>query len=418
VSVSHSAQLSHTVGKSWLFSLKSCNFVADVTCSVVPHAEKLPGGITASVGTVENARDRSSRERVTDAYAPPGLLGTTPILWNKRVKSKGKRIGTSKKEKTTLYSTRVRGAGEGEGEGAWTCARATAWNSQHWLREGAWWIEGVSHRPSAQRRAPTNHPLLYLFLSRSMVVEKSRRRILANGTERNGTERKRIELNGNGNGIVDSEARNHHVTARQMFPTSFREIPPPSMFSVRRVSSQVNRFERAPFKRKTPEAGVLAVENRDTLKGIDRGRETRGLATTSAVRTGTGTRTGTTTTITIRGARARRRVDRQAIRAIKRYYTLDRRGLPFILPGPMILKDKRRKPSKEDFAPRNRSKIINFAKRSLRDTKLTSILSSIGIYVRILKDTFKNSIIYNKNLLEMQQTIKIEFEHRKDSKSL
>ena len=85
-----------------------------------------------------------------------GLLGTTPILWNKRVKSKGKRIGTSKKEKTTLYSTRVRGAGregEGEGAGAWTCARATAWNSQHWLREGAWWIEGVSHRPSAQRRA-------------------------------------------------------------------------------------------------------------------------------------------------------------------------------------------------------------------------------------------------------------------------
>ena len=49
----------------------------------------------------------------------------------------------------------MRGAGKGESEGAgaWTCARATAWNSQHWLREGAWWIEGVSHRPSAQRRA-------------------------------------------------------------------------------------------------------------------------------------------------------------------------------------------------------------------------------------------------------------------------
>jgi len=49
----------------------------------------------------------------------------------------------------------MRGAGkdESEGAGAWTCARATAWNSQHWLREGAWWIEGVSHRPSAQRRA-------------------------------------------------------------------------------------------------------------------------------------------------------------------------------------------------------------------------------------------------------------------------
>lgn len=48
---------------------------------------------------------------------------------------------------------RVRGAGGGEGAGAWTCARATAWNSQHWLREGAWWIEGFSHRPFAQRRA-------------------------------------------------------------------------------------------------------------------------------------------------------------------------------------------------------------------------------------------------------------------------
>lgn len=42
---------------------------------------------------------------------------------------------------------------EGAGAGAWTCARATAWNSQHWVREGAWQIEGVSHRPSAQQRA-------------------------------------------------------------------------------------------------------------------------------------------------------------------------------------------------------------------------------------------------------------------------
>jgi len=37
-----------------------------------------------------------------------GLLDTTPILWNKRVKSKGKRIGTSKKEKTTVYSMNAR----------------------------------------------------------------------------------------------------------------------------------------------------------------------------------------------------------------------------------------------------------------------------------------------------------------------
>lgn len=58
---------------------------------------------------------------------------------------------------------RVRGAGEGEGAGAWTCARATAWNSQHWLREGAWWIEGVSHRPFAQRRARK-------FAERSTVI--------------------------------------------------------------------------------------------------------------------------------------------------------------------------------------------------------------------------------------------------------
>lgn len=47
----------------------------------------------------------------------------------------------------------VRDEGAGAGAGAWTCAWATAWNSQHWLREGAWRIEGVSHRPSAQQRA-------------------------------------------------------------------------------------------------------------------------------------------------------------------------------------------------------------------------------------------------------------------------
>lgn len=55
--------------------------------------------------------------------------------------------------KKRLSYAGVRGAGEGEGAGAWTCARATAWNSQHWLREGAWWFEGVSHGPFTQRRA-------------------------------------------------------------------------------------------------------------------------------------------------------------------------------------------------------------------------------------------------------------------------
>lgn len=43
--------------------------------------------------------------------------------------------------------------GKDEGAGAWTCALARVWNSQHWTREGAWRIEGISHGPSAQRRA-------------------------------------------------------------------------------------------------------------------------------------------------------------------------------------------------------------------------------------------------------------------------
>jgi len=49
--VSHSAKLSHTVGKSWLFFLKAS--VADGNAVLVPLAEKLLGA-TTSVGTVEN----------------------------------------------------------------------------------------------------------------------------------------------------------------------------------------------------------------------------------------------------------------------------------------------------------------------------------------------------------------------------
>ena len=51
-----------------------------MTCSVVPHAKKLLGGITASVGIDENARNRSSRERVTDAYAPHGIYVGVVLL--------------------------------------------------------------------------------------------------------------------------------------------------------------------------------------------------------------------------------------------------------------------------------------------------------------------------------------------------
>ncbi|KYN05312.1 Calmodulin [Cyphomyrmex costatus] len=152
----------------------------------------------------------------------------------------------------------LRGAGEdeGEGEGAGAGIRGPArerpaWNSQHWLREGAWWLEGVSHRPSAQRRAHSLIAKCYNLHNPYFMSKDNRRLINATARDRN-RERSHSDLN-------------------------------------------------APFKRKTPEA---AAENRDTLKGIDRGRETR---------------TGTTTTMTIRGARARRRVDRQAIRAIKRY---------------------------------------------------------------------------------------------------
>ncbi|KYM78097.1 hypothetical protein ALC53_11565 [Atta colombica] len=213
--------------------------------------EKGKKSVKTKMKEKELNKERMLRNTIKKSSIARGITST--------VKSKGKRIGTSK--------MRGAGKGESEGAGAWTCARATAWNSQHWLREGAWWIEGVSHRPSAQRRA---------------------------------------------------------------------------LFSVRRVSSKSTDLN-GPFKRKSPEAGVPAVENRDTLKGIDRSQETR-VTTTS-----TGTGTGTTRTM----------IRDDTIRAIKRYYIVlySRRDLPFILPGPMILKDKRRKPSKEDFAPRNRSKV-------------------------------------------------------------
>lgn len=77
---------------------------------------------------------------------------------SRRRASKNERICRGKRRKTKEGKDhRVvgvgRARGEGEGAGAWTCARATSWNSQHWLREGAWRIEGVSHRPSAQQRA-------------------------------------------------------------------------------------------------------------------------------------------------------------------------------------------------------------------------------------------------------------------------
>ncbi|KYQ46868.1 hypothetical protein ALC60_14159, partial [Trachymyrmex zeteki] len=296
VSVSHSAKLSHTVGKSWLFSLKSCNSVANVTYSVVPHAEKLLGDITASVGTVENARDRSSRERVTDAYAPPGIyvgvvktemkekeLNKERMLRNAIERSSMARgIPLHQRDQRGRESARVRKKRLRVCECevlARVRARVKARARVRVHGPARERPPGIRSIGCARARGESRVSVIDHLLS----DEHDNRRLIDATVRDHNREKSQgapkpyeispsypresqngIELNGNGNGSVDSGARNHHVTARQMFPTSFREIPPPS----------------STFKKN----------------------------------------------------RCRRRQQ-------------------------MILKDKRRKPSKEDFAPRNRSKV-------------------------------------------------------------